>query len=408
MRDIPEEKYIVAAVFGEKENHEWLDELEELVRTQGGAVVGRVTQNREHTHPATYFGRGKLAELKEKIEETGATGVVCDDELSAAQYGNMTDFLGVKVVDRTVVILDIFAKNANSAESIVQTELAQLNYRKSRLSGLGKSLSRQGGGIGTRGPGETKLESDRRHIQTRIEHLNTELVGIAANRRVLREGRERNKMPVISLVGYTNAGKSTILNMLTNAGVAARDELFATLTTTSRAVELPLGAAAILTDTVGFIRKLPHQIIKAFSATIEELGYADILLHVIDISSKDAAEQAETVYKTLRTLGIDKPVIEVYNKIDVAANANFADSGAAARVRISAKTGQGKDALLNAVETELRKLKTEIDIVIPYTNGQFLHLIHEKGDIISEEFLSEGTRIHAFVPPELAKNSLPE
>lgn len=282
-----------------------LDELEELVKTAGGTAVARSVQKRERIHPGHYLGTGKIEELKAMLSAYDATGIVCDDELSPAQLRNLEQMLGTKVMDRTIVILDIFAARALSGEGKIQVELAQLKYRLSRLTGMGASMSRLGGGIGTRGPGEKKLETDRRYIKERIAELNKDAQEIRTHRELLRAQRSKKGTPVISLVGYTNAGKSTILNRLSDAGVLAEDKLFATLDTTTRKIELPGGSEVFLTDTVGFIQKLPHHLVQAFRATLEELQYADILLHVVDASDANRAEHIEVVYDTLRSLGCE-------------------------------------------------------------------------------------------------------
>lgn len=382
-----------------------LDELAELVRTLDATVSGTLIQNLESIHPGHYFGKGKLDELKDLIAATGATGVICDDELSPAQYKNMEKILDAKIIDRTTLILDIFAMNAKSAEGKAQVELAQLNYRLSRLAGLGKSLSRLGGGIGTRGPGEKKLETDRRHIRNRITQLSHELKEIEARREVLRTKREKTGIPVVSLVGYTNAGKSTIMNLLAESDVLAMNKLFATLDTTTRNMRLPNGGEFLLTDTVGFIQKLPHQLIKAFRATLEELKYADILVHVVDSSSPSKDMQMDVVYKTLSGLGLsEKPVITVYNKTDLEAAQSFPnDQNAKDTVKLSALTGNGKDDLLKAIESQVKKLKTEVAALIPFSEGALLNLIHKNGEILFEEYEANGIKIVAYVPHDIEK-----
>jgi GTP-binding protein HflX len=395
------ERFILAGVYTENAQisaEDSLGELEELTETLGARAVGRITQSLTKPHPAHYLGKGKLAELKELIEREEADGVICDDELSSAQYRNMEEALGAKVIDRTVVILEIFARNARSAEGIAQTELAQLQYRLSRLSGRGAALSRLGGGIGTRGPGETKLETDRRRIREKLASLKERLGEIAENRAVLRGKRERAGETVFSLAGYTNAGKSTLMNLLTGAGADARDALFATLGTTTRRFELPSGGGALLTDTVGFIRKLPHHLIKAFSATLEELRWADVLIHVADLSSPVMEAQAEVVRQTLDRLGLGgKPVITVYNKVDLKR------TGEPVRgLEISAKTGQGRETLLEAMEAEARKLRRLVTALIPYDAGALLNAVHIRGEIVSEEFREDGVMITAHLPADLA------
>ena len=399
------EKVILAAVEDSRliDADVSLDELAQLVETSGGVSVGRIIQKREAVHPGHYLGKGKLDELKELVVQNGATGVVCDDELSGNQLRNMEEKLETKIMDRTMVILDIFANCASSAEGKAQVELAQLNYRASRLTGLGKSLSRLGGGIGTRGPGETKLETDRRVIRGRIAALNAELKEIEKQREVQRGKREKNNAGIISLVGYTNAGKSSVMNLFTDAGVFASNRLFATLDTATRRMRLPGGSEVLLTDTVGFIQKLPHHLIKAFRATLEELKYADILLHIVDVSSANRTEQMKTVYKTLADLKCgDKPVITVFNKIDVAPHDGPADPRAVKNALLSAKTGDGKEKLLDIIEDVFQSLRKKITVLIPYEKGQMVGLLHQKAEIISEEHTENGVRIEAYADDELA------
>ena len=302
------EKVILVGVSVEENDdmEKSLDELEELARTAGAVTVGRVIQKREQIHPGTYVGKGKIDEIKELLWETEAIGIICDDELSPAQLGNLQDALDTKVMDRTLIILDIFAERASTSEGKIQVELAQLKYRQSRLVGLGKSLSRLGGGIGTRGPGEKKLEMDRRLIKGRIAQLNRELKEVKRHREVTREQRNRNHLPVVAIVGYTNAGKSTLLNKLTGASVLEEDKLFATLDPTTRGLKLQSKQEILLTDTVGFIRKLPHHLIEAFKSTLEEAKYADIILHVVDASNPQLDEQMHIVYETLAAVGSGK------------------------------------------------------------------------------------------------------
>ena len=296
MKELEERVILVAVSTSDEDDTEAsLDELEELVKTAGGTAVARSVQKRERIHPGHYLGTGKIEELKAMLSAYDATGIVCDDELSPAQLRNLEQMLGTKVMDRTIVILDIFAARALSGEGKIQVELAQLKYRLSRLTGMGASMSRLGGGIGTRGPGEKKLETDRRYIKERIAELNKDAQEIRTHRELLRAQRSKKGTPVISLVGYTNAGKSTILNRLSDAGVLAEDKLFATLDTTTRKIELPGGSEVFLTDTVGFIQKLPHHLVQAFRATLEELQYADILLHVVDASDANRAEHIEVI-----------------------------------------------------------------------------------------------------------------
>ena len=286
MKELEERVILVAVSTSDEDDTEAsLDELEELADTAGATAIGRLVQNREKIHPGTYLGSGKIGELREMVWEMGATGVICDDELSPAQLRNLESALDTKVMDRTMVILDIFAAHATTSEGKIQVELAQLRYRAARLVGLRSSLSRLGGGIGTRGPGEKKLEMDRRLIKNRIAQLNRELREVKRHRELTREQRTKNRIPVVAIVGYTNAGKSTLLNTLTGAGVLQEDQLFATLDPTTRSQKLPSGQEILLTDTVGFIRKLPHHLIDAFKSTLEEAKYADLILHVVDASN---------------------------------------------------------------------------------------------------------------------------
>ena len=338
------------------DTEESVEELRELVKTAGAETVGVVIQNRENIHPGTYLGKGKIQELKEMVWETGATGVVCDDELSPAQLKNLEDALDTKVMDRTMIILDIFAARAKTREGKIQVELAQLRYRAVRLVGLRNSLSRLGGGIGTRGPGETKLEVDRRRIHERISQLKSELQDVERHRDVVRKQREQSGTLTAAIVGYTNAGKSTLLNKLTGAGILAEDKLFATLDPTTRALTLPGGEKVLLTDTVGFIRKLPHHLVEAFKSTLEEARYCDVILHVVDCSNPQMDMQMHVVYETLRRLDIkDKEIITVFNKVDRPdADTACRDMSADYKVKLSAKTGEGIGELLDLFAVILR------------------------------------------------------
>lgn len=380
-----------------------LDELEELAQTAGAETVGRIIQNREQIHPGTYVGKGKLDEIKNLLWETDATGIICDDELSPAQLGNLQDALDTKVMDRTLIILDIFAERASTNEGKIQVELAQLKYRQSRLVGLGKSLSRLGGGIGTRGPGEKKLEMDRRLIKGRIAQLNRELKDVKRHREVTREQRSRNHIPVIAIVGYTNAGKSTLLNRLTGASVLEEDKLFATLDPTTRGLKLPSGQEVLLTDTVGFIRKLPHHLIEAFKSTLEEAKYADMILHVVDVSNPQMDEQMYTVYETLQNLDVkDKVVITAFNKQDRLTEVPIIRDFKADHIaNISARTGQGLDALQSVIEQILRERKIEISRIYSYADAGKIQLIRKYGELLEEEYREDGIFVHAFVPKEL-------
>ena len=380
-----------------------LDELEELAATAGAVAVGRVVQNLEQIHSGTYVGKGKLEEIKDLLWETEATGILCDDELTPVQLGNLEDALNTKVMDRTLIILDIFAERASTNEGKIQVELAQLKYRQSRLAGLGKSLSRLGGGIGTRGPGEKKLETDRRLIQHRIAQLGRELKDVKRHREVTREQRNKTKIPVIAIVGYTNAGKSTLLNRLTGAGVLEEDKLFATLDPTTRNLKLPSGQEVLITDTVGFIRKLPHHLIDAFRSTLEEAKYADIILHVVDASNPQVDEQMYIVYETLKNLEVtDKTVITAFNKQDkVEGNFILRDFKADHVVRISAKTGEGLCILLQVIEDVLREQKVFIEKRYSYAEAGKIQLIRKYGELLSEVYQENGILVQGYVPAEI-------
>lgn len=380
-----------------------LDELEELVATAGAVTVGRVIQNLDQVHPGTYVGKGKLEEIKNLLWETQATGIICDDELTPAQLGNMEDVLDTKVMDRTLIILDIFAARASTNEGKIQVELAQLKYRQSRLVGLGKSLSRLGGGIGTRGPGEKKLEMDRRLIRDRISQLNKELKDVKRHREVTREQRSKNKIPVVAIVGYTNAGKSTLLNKLTGAGVLEEDKLFATLDPTTRNLKLPSKQEVLLTDTVGFIRKLPHHLIEAFRSTLEEAKYADIILHVVDASNPQMDEQMYIVYETLENLEVkNKPIITAFNKQDkVEGELILKDFKADHILRISAKHGNGLEQLQNIIEDVLRSQKVLIEKVYSYADAGKIQMIRKYGELLEEEYREDGIFARGYVPVEV-------
>lgn len=385
-------------------------ELGELVKTAGAETVAVIVQNREAVHPGTYVGKGKIDEIAEQILLHDADGIVCDDELSPAQMKNLEDALQCKVMDRTMVILDIFAQHARTGEGKLQVELAQLKYRATRLIGSYSAMSRIGGGaagasggIGTRGPGEKKLEMDRRLIKARISQLNRELEQVKKNREVARAMRERNRTPVLAIVGYTNAGKSTLLNTLTDAGVLEENKLFATLDTTTRILKMDSGEQVLLTDTVGFIRKLPHHLIDAFRSTLEEAKYADMILHVVDASNPDADAQMHIVYETLAKLGVkDKPVITAFNKQDLVAEPESSkDLKADKTVRISAKHGQGLSELLDVIAELLRERKVYTECVLGYAEGSKLALIRKYGELLSEEYVAEGVAIKAYVPKDL-------
>ncbi len=404
MKDVEERVILLAvAVSDGDDTASSVDELEELVRTAGAVTVDKMIQNREKVHPGTYLGKGKIDEVKERIRELNATGVVCDDELSPAQLRNLEDALETKVMDRTMVILDIFAARAITAEGKIQVELAQLKYRAARLVGLRSSLSRLGGGIGTRGPGEKKLEMDRRLIHERIGQLKGELEEVRRHRELIRRQRERAHTPAAAIVGYTNAGKSTLLNRLTAAGILAEDKLFATLDPTTRGLTLPSGQQILLTDTVGFIRKLPHHLIEAFKSTLEEARYSDIILHVVDCSNPAMDMQMHVVYETLRELGVEnKTVVTVFNKIDKQTKGELPrDLKADHQVRISAKTGEGIDELVGTLEKVLRSRKVYLERVFSYREAGKLQTIRKYGELISEEYQEDGIAVKAYVPAEL-------
>lgn len=401
------EKVILVGVhtFQNDDTEKSLDELEELVHTAGAEVVGRVIQNLDQEHPATYVGKGKIAEIKDLLWETDATGIVCDDELSPVQLGNLEDMLDTKVMDRTLIILDIFAGRASTSEGKLQVELAQLKYRQSRLTGLGRSLSRLGGGIGTRGPGEKKLEMDRRLIKNRIAQLNRELKEVKRHRELTREQRQKNQIPVVAIVGYTNAGKSTLLNTLTGAGVLEEDKLFATLDPTTRNLKLPSKQEILLTDTVGFIRKLPHHLIEAFRSTLEEAKYADIILHVVDSSNVQMDEQMHIVYETLESLEVkEKPIITAFNKMDrLTEPVILRDFKADQTLSISAKTKKGLDTLMEMIETILREQKIYVEKLFSYGEAGKIQLIRKYGELLQEEYREDGIYAAGYVPSELAE-----
>ena len=399
------EKFILVGVeTGKDRMEESLTELEELLETAGGETVGRVIQNLETINKATYVGKGKVDEIRELAEELGADGIVCDDELSPAQLSNLKDELDIKVLDRTLVILDIFAAHAQTSEGKLQVELAQLKYRSSRLAGLGKNLSRLGGGIGTRGPGESKLESDRRAIRERVSQLRSEIEKVESSRETLRKHRMSDGIPVIAIVGYTNAGKSTFLNKITDAGILAEDKLFATLDPTTRNLKIPDGEEVLFTDTVGFISKLPHNLVDAFKSTLEEAKYADLILHVADASNPEVDEQMKVVYRTLEELKVTgKPVITFLNKQDKLEEERIIkDIKADAVVKGSAKTGEGIDELLSKITEILREGKVFIDTVLSYADTSKISVIRKKGQLLSEEYEGEGIKVKAYVPKAVA------
>ena len=379
-----------------------LDELEELGQTAGAVTVAKVVQNREKVHPGTYIGKGKIEEVRRLVLSTNADTVVCDDELSPAQNHNLEEALNVKVIDRTVLILDIFAKRASTSEGKLQVELARLRYRLSHLTGERSNLSRLGGGIGTRGPGEQKLEMDRRIIKQRITQVRKELVQVKHTRELTRKKRQENPVPVVAITGYTNAGKSTLLNKLTGAGVLSENKLFATLDPVTRKYEFENGGEMLFTDTVGFIRKLPHHLVQAFRGTLEEAKYADIILHVADCSNPDMDAQMFTVYETLDKLGIgDKKIITAFNKIDLEnSGAVFKDLRADKTVMISARNGTGLEELLEVLKEAAKEGKRIVEKTFSYNEAAKVNEIHKTGQIIEEEYRNEGIYIKAQVPKE--------
>lgn len=394
---------LVGVDVGSENAEESLDELAELTATAGARVVGRLLQSRERIHPGTYIGKGKLEELKELLWETEATGIVCDDELTSAQLGNLEAELDCKVIDRTLLILDIFAARAVSGEGKIQVELAQLRYRASRLSGLGRSLSRLGGGIGTRGPGEKKLEMDRRLIRERISRLKQELREVERHRGLLREKRERSGLKVAALVGYTSAGKSSLENALTGAQILEDSMLFSTLDTTTRSLLLDNTQEILLTDTVGFIQKLPHHLVEAFKSTLEEVKYADILVHVVDASNPQMDRQMHVVYETLRELGAEgKPVITLFHKQDkLSAPVSQRDFQADYSIPTSVRTGQGLEELKEALLEILRRDQIYIERVFDFSQAGKVQMIRSKGQLILEEYIPEGIQVKAYVPREI-------
>ena len=380
-----------------------LDELSELAKTAKAAVVGRLIQPRESAHPGTYIGKGKLTELKDLIWETDATGIICDDELTSAQLGNLEEELSCKIIDRTLLILDIFAARAVSGEGKIQVELAQLRYRASRLAGLGRSLCRLGGGIGTRGPGEKKLEMDRRLIRERISRLKKELKDVEKHRELIRTQRKQSGLKVAALVGYTSAGKSSIENVLTNAGILEDAMLFSTLDTTTRSLVLDNTQEILVTDTVGFIRKLPHHLVEAFKSTLEEAKYADIIIHVVDASNPQMDEQMHVVYDTLRQLGAaDRPVITLFNKQDKLESAgSYRDFQAEYSIPASAKTGEGLAELKKALLEIVRREQIYVERLYDFSEASKIQLIRSRGQLLSEKYVPEGIEVKAYVPKDI-------
>ena len=405
-QDVPQERVILIGVSVQDgdDTLESLEELEELAQTAGAQTVGMVIQNREQIHPGTYIGKGKIEEVRQMTYELEADAVICDDELSPAQLRNLSQELDVKVMDRTLLILDIFAARASTNEGKIQVELAQLKYRQARLVGLRDSLSRLGGGIGTRGPGEKKLEMDRRLIRERIGRLGKELEEVKRHREVTRSKRSRGGAPVAAIVGYTNAGKSTLLNTLTGAQVLEEDKLFATLDPTTRMLGLASGQEILLTDTVGFIRKLPHHLIEAFRSTLEEAKYADIILHVVDASNPQAEKQMLVVYETLQNLGVtDKTIVTLFNKADkLEADAEvLRDRKADKTIYVSARRGIGLDELKETLEKILNEKNILIERLYDFKDAGMIQLIRKHGRLLKEEYRPEGIYVRAYVPAEI-------
>lgn len=401
--DVEERVVLVGVRLGDDQDaEESLNELEELAKTAGAWTVGKLIQNREAMHPGTYIGKGKIEEVRALILATDANGVICDDELSPAQMNHLERELECKVMDRTLLILDIFAKRAVTSEGKIQVELAQLRYRSSRLVGLRESLSRLGGGIGTRGPGEKKLEMDRRLIRERISSLKEELSHVEKHRELIRGKRSKGNIQTAAIVGYTNAGKSTLLNTLTGADVLSEDKLFATLDPTTRGLLLEDGQQILLTDTVGFIRKLPHHLIEAFKSTLEETKYADYIIHVVDASNPQAELQMHVVYQTLQDLGVSgKKIITLLNKQDLADGRQIRDSRADYVCRISAKTGEGLSEFKSLMEKLLSENQIYMERLFSYQEAGKIQLIREYGQLLEEAYTENGIRIKARVPFEI-------
>ncbi len=409
-KEIEERVILIGVQTGEDEDvAASLDELEELARTAGAVTVGKVIQNREAVHPGTYIGKGKIEEVAALMRAVDANGVICDDELSPAQMNNLERELDCKVMDRTLLILDIFADRAVTSEGKIQVELAQLRYRAARLVGLRESLSRLGGGIGTRGPGEKKLETDRRLIRNRISALKAELAQVEKHRDLIRGKRARGSLKTAAIVGYTNAGKSTLLNKLTGAGILAEDKLFATLDPTTRVMELKEGQQILLTDTVGFIRKLPHHLVEAFKSTLEEAKYADYIIHVVDASNPQAEVQMHIVYETLRELGATgKKTITLLNKQDRVPELQIRDLWADYVIKCSARTGEGLDELKDILGKILAEGQVYLEELYDYREAGKIQIIREYGTLLSEEYKENGIYVQARIPAEIFRKVMSE
>ena len=409
-KEIEERVILIGVQTGEDEDvAASLDELEELARTAGAVTVGKVIQNREAVHPGTYIGKGKIEEVAALMRAVDANGVICDDELSPAQMNNLERELDCKVMDRTLLILDIFADRAVTSEGKIQVELAQLRYRAARLVGLRESLSRLGGGIGTRGPGEKKLETDRRLIRNRISALKAELAQVEKHRDLIRGKRARGSLKTAAIVGYTNVGKSTLLNKLTGAGILAEDKLFATLDPTTRVLELKDGQQILLTDTVGFIRKLPHHLVEAFKSTLEEAKYADYIIHVVDASNPQAEVQMHIVYETLKELGATgKKTITLLNKQDRVPELQIRDLRADYVIKCSARTGEGLDELKDILGKILAEGQVYLEELYDYREAGKIQIIREYGTLLSEEYKENGIYVQARIPAEIFRKVMPE
>ncbi len=394
----PETSVLVGLDTGDYDAEVSIDELEELAKTAGSKVLAKIIQKKEKPDPATYIGSGRLREIRDFCRDNEADLIIFDCELSPSQQRNVENFTDVRVIDRTTLILDIFAARARSKEGRIQVELAQLKYSLPRLGGKGTELSRLGGGIGTRGPGETKLESDRRHIRRRIEALSAELKEIEKRRIRMRSRREKAGIESVAIVGYTNAGKSTLMNTLTNAGVLAQDKLFATLDPTARALTLPDGRQVMLIDTVGLVRRLPHELVEAFKSTLEEAATAHVILNVCDASSPECSEHLEVTQKLLKELGCEStPVISVMNKCDLVDN--IYDMPAIGKtVMISALQSKGLDRLLKEIEKALPKTRSRAKVLIPFSSGAQAGRIRTEGVVISEEYTPDGILIDGIIP----------
>lgn len=394
----PETSVLVGLDTGDYDAEVSIDELEELAKTAGSKVLAKIIQKKEKPDPATYIGSGRLKEIRDFCRDNEADLIIFDCELSPSQQRNVENFTDVRVIDRTTLILDIFAARARSKEGRIQVELAQLKYSLPRLGGKGTELSRLGGGIGTRGPGETKLESDRRHIRRRIETLSAELKEIEKRRIRMRNRREKTGIESVAIVGYTNAGKSTLMNTLTNAGVLAQDKLFATLDPTARALTLPDGRQVMLIDTVGLVRRLPHELVEAFKSTLEEAAAAHVILNVCDASSPECSEHLEVTQKLLKELGCEStPVISVMNKCDLVDNI-YDMPTIGKTVMISALQGKGLDRLLKEIEKALPKTRSRAKVLIPFSSGAHAGRIRTEGVVISEEYTPDGILIDGIIP----------